>query len=127
MQVRERVTVSTIDGARRMEVVALFNTGAKSTFINEEMAKELGFRLYPKPIEVPLAIKGKTGEMVGESTLAFTIAECEIPFGYTVRVVKELAEDVIIGSSFMEEFGVELDFEEGKARLEATPPEIRLV
>ena len=127
MQVREKVAVSTLDRAKRIEATALFNTGAKSTFINEELAKELEFRPYPKPIEIPLAIKGKTGEMIGESTLAFTIAECEIPFGYTVRVIKELAEDVIIGSSFMEEFGVELDLKEGKARLKTTPPEIRLI
>lgn len=47
-----------------MEFSALFDTGAKSTFISEELAKELGFRPYPKPIEIPLTIKGKTGEMV---------------------------------------------------------------
>ena len=88
MQVKEKAIVSTIDGSKRIEVEALFNTGAKSTFISEELAKQLGFRLYLKPIKIPLAIKGKTGVILGESTLAFTITGCEIPFGYTVRVVK---------------------------------------
>lgn len=123
IQVRETITVSTIDGVKRVEVAALFDTGAKSTFIREGLAKGLGFTPYPKPIEIPLAIKGKTGE-IGESTLVFTIAGCEIPFGYTVRVAKDLAEDVVIGSSLMEEFGVELDLKEGKARLKTASPEL---
>ena len=127
MQVRERVTLSTIDGIKHRETVALFDTGAKSTFISEELAKELGFRSYPKPVKIPLAIRGKTGEMMGESTLVLTIAGCEIPFGYTIRVAKDLAEDAIVGSSLMEEFGVELDLKEGKARLKTAPPEFSLV
>ncbi|KPV62856.1 MAG: hypothetical protein AOA65_1577 [Candidatus Bathyarchaeota archaeon BA1] len=88
-----------------MEFSALFDTGAKSTFISEELAKELGFRPYPKPIEIPLTIKRENGGDGGESTLAFTIAGREIPFGYTVRVAKDLVEDVIIGSSLMGDSG----------------------
>lgn len=37
--------------------------------------------------------------------MAFTIAGREIPFGYTVRVAKDLVEDVIIGSSLMGDSG----------------------
>lgn len=127
MQVREKVVISTVDESRNVEVMALFDTGAKSTFIDEEVAKKLGYRRYPKPVKIPLAVKGEVGEVVGESTLLFTIAGCKIPFGYTARVVRNLAEEVIIGSSFMEEFDIELDLKEGKARLLKSPPELRLI
>ena len=41
--------------------------------------------------------------------------------------MKDLIEEAIIGTSFMEEYDIKLDLKEGKIRLKKSPPELRLV
>jgi len=39
MQVREKIIVCTPDGLKRREVLILFDTGAKATYVSEKVGK----------------------------------------------------------------------------------------
>lgn len=127
MQVKEKIAVSTLERGRSREVSALFDTGAKFTYISDSVGRELGFRPYEEPREVQLAVKGVKGRILGEASLIFTVDGWEMPLPVQTYVVQGLAEGAIIGTNFMEGFEVELDLKEGKARLKRYPPEVRLI
>lgn len=127
MQVRESITVSPLDRSKSKNTTALFDTGAKFTFINTSLGKELGFTRYREPKRVQLAVRGKEGKIVGETSLIFTVAGCEIPLPIQTYVVEDLMEDAIIGTNFMEGFDVSLDLKEGRAEFRRYPPEVRLI
>ncbi|RLF01489.1 MAG: hypothetical protein DRJ59_05900 [Thermoprotei archaeon] len=127
-QVRAKVDVYSVI-KRRYErgVDALFDTGARSTFISDELAEKVGYHPYDKPRPVPLAVREKEGEIIGWSPVMFVIEEVEIPYTTIVQVVKGLREPVIIGTSYMEEYRIRLDLEEGKPYLEKYPPRAELI
>lgn len=125
MQIREKIIVCTPDGLKRKEVLVLFDTGAKATYISERVGEELGFLPYKEPMRIPLAVKKREADVIGKAYLDFIINGCELPSH--AHVVKDLIEDAIIGTSFMEEYDIELDLKEGKIRLKGSPPELRLV
>lgn len=124
MQVRTKVVVHGGKGSR--EAIALFDTGARSTYISNKLATELGYEPMPRPKTVRLAVKGKYGEVVGNSTLTLEIDGYKL-YPYTVRVIKDLEEELIVGTSLMEEFEVELDLKAGEAKLKKYPPEFTLI
>jgi len=76
-------------------------------------------------MRIPLAVRKKEAEVIGKAYLDFIVAGYELPSH--AHVIKDLIEEAIIGSSFMEEYDVELDLEKGKIRLKKAPPELRLV
>ncbi len=123
MQVKDRIKLHR--GEKCREVEALFDTGARSTFVSDRLAKELGYE-PTEPYEIPLAVRGRYAKVVGDLTAVFEVDGCKLP-RYTARVVEELKEDVIVGASLMEEFGIRLDLELGKARLRSKPPELPLI
>jgi len=125
MQVREKIIVCTPDGLKRREVLTLFDTGAKATCVSEKVGEELGFVPYKEPIRISLAVKKREAEVIGKAYLDFIVAGYELPSH--AHVVKDLIEEAIIGTSFMEEYDIELDLKEGKVRLKKAPPELRLV
>ena len=127
MQVREKIILSTLEGRKSEEVSALFDTGAKFTYISDSVGKGLGFTPYKAPREVQLAVKGGRGRVLGEMSLIFEVDGCEMPLPVQAYVVEDLAEEAIIGTNFMEGFEIELDLKEGRASLKRYPPEVRLI
>lgn len=104
-----------IHGPKRSKrVSALFNTGAKAVFMRDDIADELGYERI-EPLSVPLAVRGMAGEVIGKSPVDIELDGIRLP--YTSFVVKDLAEELIIGTSFMEQFEVELDLREGATSL----------
>lgn len=126
MQVVEKVTIHSLDKKRREGVEALFDTGAKSSFISEKVAEKIGFVIFEKPLKVPLATEGNEAEIIGSSTIFLTLDGYELPLPCAFNVTKGLRKDLIVGTSLMEEFDIKLDLEKGKVRLEKTPPEVVL-
>jgi len=127
-QVRSKVDVySIIKGMYVRGIDALFDTGARSTFISDDLASMVGYHKYEKPKTLPLAIKGMEREVIGWSPVRFVINGKEIPYTTVVQVVKGLREPVIIGTSYMEEFRIRLDLEEGRPYLETYPPRVELI
>lgn len=127
MQVKDKVLVCTLDGKKCKEVLALFDSGSRRTYIDEEVAEELGFDRYPEPRHIQLAVKGRKALAIGSKTYDFVVAGYKMPLSMGVEVVRELVVDVIIGTDFMEAFEIELDLTEGKVRLKRSPPEAYLI
>lgn len=87
----------------------------------------MGFRRYSESIKVQLAIEGKEGRILGETSLTFTVAGCEMPLPIQAYVVEDLIEEMIIGTNFMEGFEIGLDLKEGRVKFKRYPPEVRLI
>jgi len=107
--------------------LALFDTGAKSSFIDEEFAKEFGYSKFDTPREITLATKHRTTEIIGDVVLRITLDDCEMPSRTILNVIEGLTKPVILGTDFMELFDIELDTKEGRARLKRCPPEMLLI
>lgn len=127
MQVKEKLSLSTIDRRLRATITALFDTGAKFTYISDDVGKQVGFTAYKESRDVHLAVKDAKGAIVGEASLIFTLDGCEMPLPVQVYVVQDLAEEAVVGTNFIEGFDVELDLREGRARLRKRPPEVKLI
>jgi len=127
MQVREGAVISTLDKNRSKHIRALFDTGAKFTYVSENIGKELGFTPYKEAKDVQLAVKGMKGKIIGEASFIFTIDKYEMPLPIQTYVIEDLMEEAIVGTNFMEGFEVELDLKEGKVKLKRYPPEVRLI
>ena len=127
MQVREGALISTLDKNRSKHIRALFDTGAKFTYVSENIGKELGFTPYKEAKDVQLAVKGMKGKIIGEASFIFAIDEYEMPLPIQTYVIEDLMEEAIVGTNFMEGFEVELDLKEGKVKLKRYPPEVRLI
>ena len=127
MQVKEKLSLSTIDRHVETTIAALFDSGAKFTYISDVVGKKLGFTAYKEPRDVHLAVKGAKGTILGEASLIFTLDGYEMPLPVQVYVVHDLAEEAVIGTNFMEGFDVQLDLREGRARLRKYPPEVKLM
>jgi len=127
MQVKEKLSISTVDRHVDATIAALLNTGAKFTYISDVIGKQLGFTAYKEPRDVHLAVKGAKGTIVGEASLIFTLDGLEMPLPVQAYVVHDLAEEAVIGTNFMEGFDVQLDLREGRARLRKYPPEVILI
>jgi predicted aspartyl protease len=127
MRVKDKVTVCTLDKKVCKEAEALFDTGASFTCMSKKLAEKLGYTPFKEPKEIPLAVKGQKGLVMGGTPLWFTVAKCEMPLPMVVAVVDGLAFDLVIGTDFMEKFEVKLDLKEGKAKLRKCPPEMTLV
>jgi len=100
VQVREKIILSTLEGQRSREVSALFDTGAKFTYISDSVGKGLVFTPYKTPREVQLAVKGRKGRILGEISLIFEVDGCEMPLPVQAYVVEDLTEEAMIGTNF---------------------------
>jgi len=94
------------------EAKALFDTGAGSTFVCQNLAEKVGYTLLKEEKEVQTAAKGKRLRVTGY--LSF---DTEIE-GYRVTalafVSPELVEDMVIGLDLMEAHNIKVDPRTGK-------------
>ena len=109
------------------QVEALFDTGWRWTYMSESLAREFGYRKFPTPRTVNLAVEGKKAEVIGDLVANLTIADCEMPRAHVIEVIKDLKEDLIIGLDLMEGYDIKLDLEKGKPYLLKCPPEMTLI
>jgi len=107
-------------GEKSVEVTALFDTGSSKSYLNESIAKKLGYELYPKPLKIPLAVKGKYAEVIGYIHVYLEIAGHRLPEIETLGVVKDLMADVIIGRNIMDAY--EIIIEKERIRFMRYPP-----
>lgn len=120
MQVKTKLPICSKKACREVEM--LFDTGAKGTYISDDVARRLGGFEKVKPNKIPLIVKDRFGTVIGEVPSHVIIQNCRLP--YTALVMKDLQVDAVIGTSFMEQFGVELSLAEGKVKLKKCPPDM---
>ena len=110
---------------RVFEALALFDTGSRRSYFSKDFAEKIGYEPYKEPKDVPTAVKGQYAKVIGKAGFDVEISGYRLlTHGY---VVEKLREPVIIGTSFMEEYELELDLKTGKVGFKKTPPEIVLI
>jgi len=123
--VRDKIRIHGEKGSIGVE--ALFNTGAKSSYIDEAIAEKIGYRRYPKPRKIPLAVKEAEANLIGYSPVDLEIAGCLMPETEVLGVIEDLREEAIIGMNLIEKYDIILDVKEGKVKLKKSPPEVILI
>ena len=98
------------------EVTALFDTGSRRSYFSKEFAEKLGFEPYREPKEVPLAVKGKTAKLIGDTVVYIEVDGWLLPEREVIGVIEDLRIDAIIGLNIMESYGIYIEEDELKFR-----------
>jgi len=112
---------------KRIDVEAIFDTGATRSFVSLDFAEKLGYIRYGKPKEVLLATKDKKASMVGELISRVTILGYELPLSHVFGVIEELNHDLIIGMDLIEPYEIMVDAKEGKVSFKKFPHTIEII
>ena len=113
-------------GERCVELMAIFDTGAGGSYLSDEVAEKLGYKLYPEPRRIPLAVKGHEAEVMGYvPEVELEIAGYALPELETLGVIKDLYVEAIIGRNLMEKYGIML--EENRVSFREVPPRASLL
>jgi hypothetical protein len=112
VKVEKRIRVHK-DG-KVVEAVALFDTGSRRSYFSKEFAEKIGYEPYEKPKEVPLAVRGKYGKLVGDATVSIEVEGYILPERETIGVIEDLRVDAIIGLNIMESYGIYIENNEVK-------------
>jgi len=108
-----------------IEVVALFDTGAGGSYLNDRVAEKLGYEEYPEPIPIPLAVEKKEAEVVGRLRVFIEVAGYGLPEEELIGVIRDLRVNAIIGRNLIEKYGILL--EEEKISFREHPPKASLL
>ena len=113
-------------GGRCVELMALFDTGAGGSYLSDEVAKKIGYKPYPEPRRIPLAVKGHEAEVIGYVPEAeLEIAGHVLPELESLGVIRGLYVEAIIGRNLIEKYGITL--EEGQIGFREVPPRASLL
>ena len=104
VKVQEKINVHK-DG-KIIEGAALFDTGSGRSYFSQEFGEKIGYELYPEPKKVLLAIKKKSAELVGRTTVEIEIKGYVLPEEETMGVIKDSRVDAIMGLNIMESYGI---------------------
>ena len=103
-----------------VEVLALFDTGSRRSYFSKGFAEKIGYELREEPKEIPLAVKGKYGKLVGDTTVYIEVEGYILPERETIGVIEDLRVDAIIGLNIMESYGIYI--EDDKIKFKHYPP-----
>jgi len=67
VKVEKRIKVH--KDSKVLEALALFDTGSRRSYFSKEFAEKIGYEPYRETKEVPLAVRGKYGKLVGDTTV----------------------------------------------------------
>ncbi len=101
---------------KSMEVMALFDTGSRGSYINDKIAEKLGYEKFRETKLIPLAVEGKYAEMLGDIAVRIEVDGYELPERELLGVIRNLAVDVVIGINIMEKYGIYIGDDELKFR-----------
>jgi hypothetical protein len=118
VRVEKRIRVHK-DG-RVVEALALFDTGSRRSYFSRELAEKIGYEAYKEPKNVPLAVKGKYGKLIGDTTVYIEVDGYILPERETIGVIEDLRVDAIIGLNIMGSYGIYIENDEIKFK--HTPP-----
>lgn len=103
-----------------VEALALFDTGSWGSYFSKELAEKIGYEPYKEPKEFPLAVRGKSAKLIGDTTVYLEVDEYILPERETIGVIEDLMVEAIIGLNIMEKYGIYV--EEEQIKLKQHPP-----
>lgn len=103
-----------------VEGIALFDTESRRSYFSKDFAEKIGYEPYEKPREIPLAVKNKTANLIGRTTVYLEVEGCLLPEEETIGVIENLWVQAIIGLNIMESYGIYI--EDDKIKLKHYPP-----
>jgi hypothetical protein len=112
VKVEKRVKVHR-DG-RAFEARTLFDTGSRGSYFSKSFAEKLGYEPFKEPRKIPLAVRGKYGELVGWTAVDLEVEGYILPEKEAIGVIDDLPVDLIIGLNIMEKYGVYIENDEIK-------------
>jgi predicted aspartyl protease len=112
VKVEKRVKVHR-DG-RAFEARTLFDTGSRGSYFSKSFAEKLGYEPFKEPRKIPLAVRGKYGELVGWTAVDLEVEGYILPEKEAIGVIDDLLVDLIIGLNIMEKYGVYIENDEIK-------------
>ncbi len=124
-RVQSRVGLTVL--GKRIDVEAIFDTGATRSFVSSQLAEKLGYVRYDRPRDVLLATEDKKALMTGELIARVTILGYELPLSHVFGVIEALNHDTIIGMDMMEPYEILVDAKEGKVSFRKFPPTIEII
>jgi len=119
--------ISLLVQKKRIDINALFDTGATRSFVSLKLAERLGYNRYEKPKEVLLAVKDKKALIIGELIARVRILDYELPLSHVFGVIENLSHEVIIGMDLMEPYEIIINTKKGEISFKRFPPTIELV
>lgn len=109
-----------------VEVTALFDSGATYSFVNRRIAEKIeAIAALPEPMRFATAKVGTVVEARERIAVNFYIDG--VRYSDEFLVLDEMAEDLIIGASTMQKWGVKLDMEQEKVELTRRDYKLRLM
>jgi len=103
-----------------VEVLALFNTRSRRSYFSKDFAEKIGYESREEPKEIPLAVKGKYGKLVEDTTVYIEVEGYILSERETIGVIEDLRVDAIIGLNIMESYGIYI--ENDKIKFKHYPP-----
>lgn len=103
-----------------VEAMALFDTGSRRSYFRKDFAEKIGYEPYEKPKETLLAVKNKTANLIGRTTVYIEVEGYLLPEEETIGVIEDLWVESVIGLNIMESYGIYI--EDDKIKLKHYPP-----
>ena len=122
--------ITLIGSKGRRQCIALFDSGASYSIIRPDIADAIA---TPAPLPDPedwvfqTAIAGQTMQATQVVPLSFRFEDSEARFTDEFILLDGSSEEVIIGATTMQKWGIKLDFETEQINYRKTAEKLRLV
>lgn len=108
------------------EVAALFDSGATYSFVNHKVAERIAnIEALPEPMRFATAKAGVVVESQAAIRANFHVDGAQ--YSDEFLVLDDMAEELIIGASTMQKWGIKLDMEQEKVELTRRDYKLRLM
>jgi hypothetical protein len=112
--------VRVIKEDKLLEVLALFDTGSRRSYLSRNLAEKIGYEPLRKPKMIPWAAEGRYAELVGWAVVELEIERYRLPEREVLGVIDGLLADAVIGLNIMESYGIYIENDE--IRFKNIPP-----
>jgi predicted aspartyl protease len=112
--------VRVIKEDKLLEVLALFDTGSRRSYLSRNLAEKIGYEILREPKMIPLAVEGRYAELVGWAVIELEVEGYRLPEREVLVVIDGLLADAVIGLNIMESYGIYIENDE--IRFKNIPP-----
>jgi hypothetical protein len=112
--------VRVIKEDKLLEVLALFDTGSRRSYLSRNLAEKIGYEPLMEPKMILLAVEGKYAELVGWAVVELEVEGYRLPEREVLGVIDGLLADAVIGLNIMESYGIYI--ENDKIKFKNIPP-----